>query len=75
MLGMGLMVKSTGTNPRSIENPVEEGKDKIGEVGREENSKREKRRKFNAIIVSSAKKKAPQPLQSLILSRDDRLGE
>lgn len=44
MLGMSLMVKSTGTNPRSIENPVEEGKDKIGEVGKEENSKREKQR-------------------------------
>lgn len=44
MLGMSLMVKSTGTNPRSIENPVEEGKDKIGEVGKEENNKREKRR-------------------------------
>lgn len=44
LLGMSLMVKSTGTNPRSIENPVEEGKDKIGEVGKEENSKREKQR-------------------------------
>lgn len=49
---MSLMVKPTGTNRRSIENPVEKGKDKIGEVGKEENSKREKQRKFNAIIVS-----------------------
>lgn len=52
LVGMSLMVKSTGTNRRSIENPVERGKDKIGEVGKEENSKREKQRKFNAIIVS-----------------------
>lgn len=52
LVGMSLMVKSTGTNRRSIENPVEKGKDKIGEVGKEENNKREKQRKFNAIIVS-----------------------
>lgn len=53
LLGINLIVKSTGTNPRNIENPVEKRKDKTGEVGKEQ----EKQRKFSAIILSSYYKK------------------
>lgn len=41
MLSVNLIVKSIGTKPRSMEKPVEKGREKTEEVGEEESSKRE----------------------------------